>query len=212
MSMKNFLSILILLLPGFLSGQHFNGGLVAGGVVSQLDGDTYEGYHKFGFLGGGYVNYRISKHSQLQLEMQYIQKGSRKNANLEKGDPDSYLLRLHYMEIPVMYQYIFMDKLYAEAGVAPDVLLGSYEEKDGLEVPYNTVPLRKITLGGIIGVSWALTNHLKAGFRMHYSLLSIRESQPEGYPEGFKRFLFETGQFHNLMSVSISWDFKSMHR
>lgn len=208
--MKKILNLLILLLPVCVFGQHFNGGLVVGGVVSQIDGDTYEGYHKYGFHGGGFVNYRLSKHSQLQLEMQFIQKGSRKNANLEKEDPGSYLLRLNYLEVPVLYQYIFMNKLYAEVGLAPDVLLGNYEEKDGLEVPYNTVPLRKITLGGIIGVSYALTRHLKTGFRMHYSLLSIREPQPEGYPEGFKRFLFETGQFNNLMSLSISWDFKPM--
>jgi hypothetical protein len=196
------------MLPVFGFTQQFNGGVIAGGLVSQVDGDTYEGYHKFGFLGGGYVNLRVSEHSQFQMELEYIQKGSRKLSDLENGDPSSYLLRLHYMEVPVLYQYILNNRFFAEIGPAMDVLLGSYEEQDGLETPYNKVPLRNITLSGIAGVAYALTNHLKVGFRFNYSLLSIRVPQPDGYPESYRHILFETGQYNNLMSLSLSWDFK----
>jgi hypothetical protein len=112
------------------------------------------------------------------------------------------------MEVPVLYQYIMKGRFFAEVGPAVDVLLGSYEEKDGLEVPYNTVPLRNITLSGIAGFAWAMTSHLKVGFRFNYSLLSIRVTQPDGYPEGYRHILFETGQYNNLMSLSLSWDFK----
>lgn len=203
--MKRVLFIFLFLLPGIVFSQRFNGGIMAGGLVSQLDGDTYQGYHKFGFMGGAYVNYRFSNHSQLQMELEYIQKGSRKN--FDSLSLSSYLLRLHYLEVPVLYQFFLNEKLYLEIGPAADVLLGSYEEKDGLEVPYNTVPLRNVTLAGIFGVSYSLNTHLKAGFRFNYSLLSIRVPQPNGYPEGYRKILFETGQYNNLMSLSLSWEF-----
>lgn len=203
--MKRLLFSLLIFLPVLVFAQRFNGGIIAGGNVSQLDGDTYQGYHKFGFLGGAYVNYRFSRHSQVQMELEYIQKGSRKNG--DSVDVSTYLLRLHYLEIPVLYQFFLNDKLSLEIGPAADVLLGSYEEKDGLEVPYNTMPLRNVTLAGIFGVSYFLTDHLKADFRFNYSLLSIRQPSSDGYPEGYRKILFETGQYNNLMSLSLSWDF-----
>jgi hypothetical protein len=207
--MKQSFWLLFVLLPLASLSQEFNGGIIAGGVISQVDGDTYDGYHKFGYLAGAFVNLRISPHSAFQLEMEYIQKGSRKNADLEKEDYKSYLLRLHYLEIPVLYQYTFARRLVAEIGPAADVLLGSYEEKDGYEVPYNTVPLRRVTLSGILGVSSYLTHHLRAGIRFNYSLLSIRVQQPDGYPEGYRKILFEYGQFNNVLSLSLLWDFKT---
>jgi hypothetical protein len=188
--------------------QPFNGGIMAGGIISQIDGDTYSGYNKLGILGGAYVNYRFSDYFQMQLELAYIQKGSRKNADLENEDYKSYLLRLHYLEVPLLMQLYLHKRLLAEIGPAADVLLGSYEVSDGLEVPYNTVPLRNVTLSGIAGVSWLVTNHLKINYRFSYSLLSIRQPQPDGYPEGYRKILFETGQYNNLMSFSVCWDFK----
>jgi hypothetical protein len=198
----------VVLLSSAVCAQPFNGGLMAGGIVSQVDGDTYQGYHKLGFLGGAYVNYRFSDFIQMQMELEYIQKGSRKNADLEKGDVSSYLLRLHYMEVPLLVQCYLNKRLIGEIGPAADVLLGSYEEKDGLEVPYNTVPLRNVTLSGIAGVSWMVNHHLRINYRFNYSLLSIRQTQPDGYPEGYRKILFETGQYNNMMSLSVCWDFK----
>jgi len=186
--------------------QQFNAGILAGGLVSQVDGDNWNGYHKYGFLAGGYVNLKISPHSSFQMEMEYIQKGSRKNADSANLADQTYLLRLNYLEIPVLYQYTFARRFSAEIGPAADILLGSYEESDGLEVT-NTVPLRGLTLSGIIGISGYITRHLKANFRFNYSLLSIRNATAP-YPPGYRKILFEWGQFNNVMSLSLFWDFK----
>lgn len=198
---------LILILPLVSAAQKFNGGILAGGIVSQVDGDTWVGYHKFGFLIGGYVGLRVSPHSSFQMEMEYIQKGSRKNADLETSDMSSYLLRLHYLEIPLLYQYTFARRFSVEVGPAADVLLGSYEEMDGIPDP-PTEPLRQVTLAGIIGVSAYITGHLKAGFRFNYSLISIRNTTAP-YPASYRKILFEYGQYNNVLSLSLSWDFKA---
>lgn len=183
--------------------QKFNGGILVGGVVSQVDGDTWDGFHKFGFLGGAYVSLRVSPHSSFQMEMEYIQKGSR-NADTVNVLNQEYLLRLHYLEIPVLYQYTFARRFSVEAGPAIDILLGSLELSNGSEFP-NAVPLRPVTLAGIIGVNGYITRHLKANFRFNYSLLSIRN----GIGNGYRKILFEYGQYNNVLSLSLCWDFKT---
>jgi hypothetical protein len=198
--------LLLLLFAMHGSAQRFNGGIVAGGLISQVDGDTWQGFDKFGFLAGAFVSLRLSPHSSFQMEMEYIQKGSRKNADLEMDDFSTYLLRLHYLEIPVLYQYTFARRFGVEAGPAVDVLLGSYEEMGGVPDP-PTEPLREVTLSGIIGLTAYITKHLKAGFRFNYSLLSIRNTTAP-YPESYRKILFEYGQYNNVLSLSLSWDFK----
>jgi len=228
----HLLILILICLPFAGLAQKFNAGIVAGGLVSQVDGDNWGGYHKFGFLAGGYVSLHVFKHntwridsltnlndnivydsiriqanSSFQMEIEYIQKGSRKNADLEKDDIYSYLLRLHYLEIALLYQYNFTKRFSLEAGPAADILLDYYEESDGYEVD-NTVPLRGVTLSGILGVSGYITRHLKANFRFNYSLISIRNATAP-YPPGYRKILFEWGQYNNVMSLSLFWDFKA---
>jgi hypothetical protein len=205
--MRRLIVLMICILPLASAAQKFNGGIIAGGIVSQVDGDTWAGYYKLGFLAGAFVSLRLSPHSSFQMEMEYIQKGSRKNANLETGDLNSYLLRLHYLEIPVLYQYTFARRFAAEIGPAADVLLGSYEEVNGMANP-PTEPLRQVTLSGIIGLSAYITSHLKAGFRFNYSLISLRNTTAP-YPAAYRKILFEYGQYNNVLSLSLSWDFKA---
>ena len=124
--MKRIAFFILILLPFTGLTQRFNGGVLAGGLVSQIDGDTWVGYHKFGYLGGGFVSLRLSPRSSFQLEMEYIQKGARQNADTVTNTGTTYLTRLHYLEIPLLYQFTFAKRFQAEAGPAADVLLGSY--------------------------------------------------------------------------------------
>ena len=202
--MKKIVFLILILLPFMGLTQKFNGGILAGGLVSQVDGDNNEGYHKFGFLGGAFVCLKISPRSSFQLEMEYIQKGAKQNADTVTNTGTTYLTRLHYLEIPLLYQFTFAKRFQAEAGPAADVLLGSYEEVNGQEVPYITTPYRTVTLCGIAGISCFITDHLKAGFRFNYSLLSIRN----GYGYGQRKILFEAGQYNNVLSLALSWYFK----
>lgn len=194
-----------------LFAQQFDAGILAGGLISQVDGDNWAGYSKLGYLGGGFVSLELSPHSSLQMEMEYIQKGSRKPANIDSGDYMTYLLRLHYLEIPLLYQYTFLKRFSVEAGPAMDVLLGYSEQGDGNEVP-NKYPFRRVTLTGIIGASGYITRHLKATFRWNYSLLSLRQPQAPGdRGKTWRKIFFEVGQFNNVLSLSLSWQFKGRH-
>ncbi|MBC8314924.1 MAG: PorT family protein [Bacteroidetes bacterium] len=198
---------LIFFLRCDLIAQRFDGGILAGGLISQVDGDRWGGYTKVGFLGGGFVHLELSPHSSLQLEMEYIQKGSKKPTFYQENDYHSYLLRLHYLEIPILYQFTFLKRISVEAGPAVDVLLGFNEEVDGSEVP-NDYPFRRVTLAGIVGVSGYISRHLKATFRFNYSLFSLRQPQPDRRPEAWRKVLFDWGQYNNVLSLSVSYQFK----
>jgi hypothetical protein len=184
--------------------QRFNGGILAGGLVSQVDGDNNEGYHKVGCLGGGFVSLRISPRSSFILEMEYIQKGARKNADTLTNMDTTFLNRLNYLELPLLYQYTFAKRVQAEIGPAADIFLGSYQEVNGLEPPYLTVPYRTLSVCGIVGISCFITDHLKAGFRFSYSLMSIRTESVAGS----RKLLFEYGQYNNVLSLALYWYFK----
>ena len=202
--MKKIVLLIILFLPFAGFTQTFNGGILAGGLVSQIDGDTWVGYHKFGYLAGGFVSLRLSPHSSFQLEMEYIQKGSKQNADSVTNTGNTYLTRLHYLEIPLLYQFTFAKRVQAEIGPVADVFLGSYEEVNGQEAPYTTVPYRAVNLCGIVGISCFITDHLKAGLRFNYSLMSTRTE----YVAGARKILFEVGQYNNVLSLGVSWYFR----
>ena len=199
-----FLLLLMVISSSSLQAQRFNAGLMLGGVTSQVDGDTYEGYHKWGYLGGGYVTLQISPHSSFQMELEYIQKGSRRVDTMARGG-NEYLLRLHYIEVPFLYQYTFKKRFYFEAGPAADITIGSLELFNGAAPP-GTVPLRPVTFTGIFGFGAYITNHLRINIRSNYSLNSIRSKNNYG---GYRRMLFETGQYNNVLSLSLLWDFKA---
>jgi hypothetical protein len=138
------------------------------------------------------------------MELEYIQKGSRRNDTSVSGG-DTYLLRLHYIEIPVLYQYTFKKRFYFEAGPVADISIGSLELRNEA-VPPTTVPLRPVTFSGIFGFGAYLTNHLRINVRSNYSLNSIRSKNDYS---GYRRILFETGQYNNVLSLSLLWDFKA---
>ena len=99
---KRFLFLFLIVFPCLLSAQGFNAGLRVGVVGSQVDGDTYEGFNKAGITAGLFVNRKLSDLFSLQLEMNYIQKGSRKPLD---DNNTYYLMRVTYIEVPVLLQW-----------------------------------------------------------------------------------------------------------
>ncbi|MCX6247188.1 MAG: porin family protein [Bacteroidetes bacterium] len=201
------LVVMMAMISPSLHAQRFNGGVMAGGVVSQVDGDYYGGYNKFGYLAGGFVSLKVSPSSSFQMELEYIQKGSRINSDSTNAG-NSYLMRFHYLEVPLLYQFTFAKRFSLETGPAMDVLLGSLEESNGIETQ-STIPLRNITVAGIFGVSGFITDHLKVNFRINYSLMSIRQTA-ESYPPSYRYIFWQKGQFNNLLSLSLLWYFKKV--
>lgn len=179
--------------------QKFEGGLLAGLCASQVAGDTYSGYDKAGIFAGGYVSLPLSKRMDIRLELDYIQKGSRKNPVPEKDDYNSYLMRLGYIEMPLLVQYHIGSKLIAEAGPAMSFLLHSSEKFNQEPISYNQFRKQNVSL--IAGISYRVTERISAGLRTNNSLISIRKDRVTGDVWRF----FDYGQFNDVLIFTFGY-------
>lgn len=194
------LSLTLILSTIYALPQEFTGGLKAGIVGSQVDGDGYRGFNKPGIFGGGYVNLRTSDLSAFQMEIAFVQKGSRKNPNYEMDDFEQYLLRTDYVELAILYQLLYSNKLAFEAGPAFGYLMHTYEERDQMET--HTVPFRKSVVNYIGGIYYFLNDRTGINLRVNNSILSLRDY--DRLPGDTYRF-FHYGQFHVSVVLAVQF-------
>ena len=161
--------------------QSFNAGLIAGATFSQVDGDSYYGFHKVGFTAGTYVSLPVANHFALQMELKYTQMGAHSSAKeiIEYNYP-AYNLRLHYAEIPLMLRYDFghftvygksLDNLALELGLSLDFLL---KYRGEIETATQMWKLNFFSVTGNFGLHYAFTKHLGIGARMMYSITPMQ--------------------------------------
>jgi len=148
--MKNFVPILfIFLFANILHAQNrFKVGLKVGISTSQVHGDTYEGFHKFGFDGGATLNAKINEKWKAQFEILFVQKGSKFIGDANKGDLRFYLMQLNYIEVPILFQYEHK-KFVLEIGPGVGYLINSKEYDQNGEV-INGIPFYPMEVSGSI--------------------------------------------------------------
>src|SRR5688572_20561360 len=136
-----FLIITIFFYPLLSKGQTFRAGAFAGLSTSQVSGDNLGGFDKAGLYAGGFVNIPMSEKWLLQMEITYIQKGSRPSKSDEEAGFPGIFPTLNYAEVPVLFIYKAKPKINIEAGLAFGVLVYSREEdifaEREIQRPYN---------------------------------------------------------------------------
>lgn len=197
MKIENLLFCLVFLFFGsFLFGQQFNGGLLGGLSMSEISGDRLTGPNKAGVYAGGFVNTYISKKSSFQMELDFIQKGSRKNPDT-LDNSNYYLLRLSYIEMFLHYKWDFSELFTLEAGPSFGVLIKSYEEADGqilTEPPFNTGDL---SLN--VGLFFSLTQRWRFNARYSNSILAVR---PHASGQTYQ---WNQGQYNEVLSFTFHY-------
>lgn len=198
--MKNAVFIMFLVLTLTAQAQkRFKVGIKAGLSTSQVDGDTYGGYNKAGFDGGIFVTGKINDKWTAQMEMLFIQKGSKHNSNPDEGDLSYYDLRLNYMEVPILFQF-HQKKFTFEVGPSLGYLISNTEYNEFGEV-YKPVPFNTTEIGGGIGISYDLIKNVAVNWRYSYSLLPIRD-----YQSGVTRWN-NPGQRNNVLAFTLNYRF-----
>lgn len=176
---QRYAFLFFFLLTSFcVSGQKFEGGLQLGLVGSQVAGDTYSGYNKAGINAGGWVNFSVAPKSKFQMELVYIQKGSRENPNYEKNKMDAYLMQLGYAALPVLYRHQYSDFLSFEAGLSLNVLIHQRETFNGYETIDSPFSATNVCL--LAGLSAKVNERLRINIRTDNSLNSIRRNRVTG--------------------------------
>ena len=205
--MKKFIFLcLSIFIFASLQAQNFNGGIVAGMIASQYDGDSYAGFNRLGGTAGGFVNYQLHKKWIGQMEMKYIQKGSYRSPDQNSSSPVEYDLRLNYVEVPFLIKYNFKYHLSFEAGMGLAYLFSSREEVNGIPAdPLNNSPFRKLEWDYQIGGYYSFLDKWAINIRYMYSILPIR-SHAGGGVWGTNR-----GEYNNLISFSLHYQFKNFN-
>lgn len=181
------------------SQQRFVAGLKAGISTTQVSGDTYSGYNKAGIIAGGYVRAVLNEKWTGQMEMMYIQKGSRHNGNPDKGDYTYYYLGVNYIEVPLLFQY-HQSKFTYEFGPSYNVLINSKETLNGYEVK-GVKPFNTSGLSINIGASYAILNNLSINWRFSNSITPIR-----AHASGASKW-YNPGQMNDVLAFTLNYTF-----
>jgi hypothetical protein len=201
--MKKVICILLFLAFGkaLLNAQtRFRPGVKLGLSTTQVHGDTYAGFHKTGPAGGLLLNAKLSEKWYGQFEMLYIQKGSRHNANPEAGDYVFYLMKLNYIEVPVLFQYK-LKKFVFELGPGFGYLINAREFDYYGEIS-NAPPFRKYEISASVGINYVFLKRLTINWRYTNSLLPIRT-----FSNSSVATVYNPGQRSNVMAFTLNYIF-----
>ncbi|OYT17829.1 MAG: hypothetical protein B7C24_00790 [Bacteroidetes bacterium 4572_77] len=199
--LKFFLLVLVVFgLNTHIRAQQFTGGIMAGLVGSQVAGDPSSGYNKLGFYSGAFTHRQFTLKSGAQLEIYYIQKGARENPTKENGQVQ-YLMRIQYIEIPLLYTYTINPKLDLQTGLAFSYFIGTAYEEYNFNQSVPNTPFHKASATFILGIDYKINDNLSANFRTNNSITPIRD-----HASGQKRF-FNRGQYSDALCFGLVYTF-----
>ena len=179
-----------------VSAQNFEGGALLGLTASQIDGDNYRGYNKVGLQGGGWVRRMFTYTLAGQMELRYVQKGALKTAS--SGDPTYTKTSLHYIDIPLIAQYIYNEDVVIELGIGPEILMSSKIEDENGALPIDP-EYNRFTMSAIAGIGYRFLEVYSFHFRFNYSILPIR-----AHPSG-QSYLLNQGHYSNVLSFAFHY-------
>ena len=214
--MKQYLLLIgfIFLLATQMLAQEFYAGATGGLVLSQVDGDSFGGYNKFGASGGLFVRNTFGDTWSFRMELKYIQKGS---VATILSNPLStygyYKMSLNYIEIPFLFEYNFKhlkippkidwnfnNRLHLAGGLYLGYLYKALED-EGPGPNDATSTFTKIEIGGQWGVTWFIGDHLAFDYRFSYTFLPIRFSPNTTY------YYWVNWEFNRVMTFSLMYQF-----
>ena len=187
------------------SSQAFRGGFLAGVSTSQVTGDGYGGFNKAGLEFGAFVNTKISEKMLAQFEIEFIQKGSRKNPDSGSTVVDRLILRMDYVQVPILLKY-YQNSFYIEGGLYAGLLLNFYMEDENGEItdyvldgPFK--PIKSTDFGYLMGLGYEFKEHYALNTRFSNSITNVKE-----YESGAQRWL-DSGWRHIVVSFYPSVHF-----
>lgn len=164
--------IFVTLLCNTVRSQSFSGGIKAGISTTQIDGDGYAGFDKFSPSFGAFILYPISDKIYLQLELGYVQKGSRDKADPSKNKFSSYRIALDYIELPISVKY--SKKRYVIlGGLDVNSLVNSEVTNEIGIVDPSPFSFKRFEIAYHIGTDIKVTKHLSFDIRYTRSFLPI---------------------------------------
>jgi len=196
MAKKILIPMLFLFVVNMANAQRFDGGALLGFNATQVEGDTYKGYHKPGTVAGFYVETDIAPAIFAAMEIKYSQKGARKKST--EKDPTKYIMRLNYIDLPIYMAFRTSENSAIIGGISTGFLISGKELNEYGEFPTEDQnPFNTIDLQPLIGFQFDFLENLKADLRFAMSVLPVR-----GKPEG-TTYYWKNNQFNNVITLAL---------
>jgi hypothetical protein len=195
-------------IPNELSAQRIQGAIIAGGNLSQVDGDEIFGFNKLGFNGGLGAVVPFGKNFQFSIETLYSQKGSYQGPQYEDTDTagnvttGEYKVNLSYLEVPVMLLYNDKDVITGGVGFSYGRLVRVREYEHGQRIEttaLNDGPYDRNDFSVLADIRFRIFRQFKLNLRYTYSLAKIRTRE-------YENLLGDTwtrDQFNNTISLRL---------
>ena len=185
--------LLFYLVTGICLSQNFNAGIICGINTSQVSGDNLSGFNKLGVRLGGFVN-RDNGSFITQLELQYINKGSREHIDNQTYQ-EGYRFDLNYIEIPCIIKKPLSKKHLIEAGASVAYILSWSETLNGYLEP--SLDVNKLDYNLHIGLDYKINNNLYVNSRLSNSIFPIRK-----HSSG-QTYQWNRGQYNTCLSFIV---------
>ncbi len=200
MSKRIFFICLFTFSVQLLHAQNFHAGVIGGISTTQVAGDQLSGFNKVGIIAGGFVNKSFGDKIGLQMEIIFIQKGSRKPVDPNNNNA-FYVMRVSYFEVPLLLKWQAAQKFNIEAGPSFGTLVFSEEETEwGVYQP--VVPFKTFDLSANIGLSYTLSEKITVNTRLSNSVIPIRD-----FPAGYLFAFFDRGQYNTVLAFTLHCQF-----
>lgn len=210
--MKSFIHLIFILIfftaTGFSFGQKpvFSMGVVGALNTSQVSGDDLWGFNQFGAYGGLCLKAQMDEQKSFQFHIAYSQKGSRMPSNTNGA---VYVLRLNYIDVPVIYTYRFQKKkirnVHGEFGLVNSYLV-NYNERNILGEITPARPFKKYESSLMIGLGYWISHGCYFSLRYVNSVLPIRDHISSA------TYRFNRGQYNTVVQFSLNYFFKKSEK
>jgi hypothetical protein len=197
--------VLFLFVISFTHAQKFHGGFTAGLSAAQITGDQLSGFNKAGLCAGAFSNVYLGSKSILQLEINFIQKGSRKT--VKENDYSYYKLNLNYIEATLAYRFVLTKRLLVDLGPQLGVLMKTENVEDGTDSDGNLLYLpgrpafKRFDLSAFGGLSYNFFNNMFVFARYSTSIIPVRGER--GHPAQ----RLDRLQYNSAIIVGLQFEF-----
>lgn len=200
---KILISLLLLVTVHLAEAQRFQGGLLGGFNASQVEGDNFKGYNKPGILAGGFVQTDLAPAIFAGMEIKYSQKGSRKRMKPKDPEPEKYIMRLGYIDIPLFVGFRTHEWGAVLAGLTPGYLIHGKEFNELGEFPEeDRHPFNNFDLQPFLGFQYDMLDQVKLDLRFALSVIPVR-----GHPgEDATNYYWLNNQFNNVISLALYYN------
>ncbi len=172
--------------------------LQVGGFGSQVGGDGLSGFDKFNFGAGIGVSTALREEFYMEMELNFVQKGSKQRTDPDKFGQDQYKMDLWYLQIPILFEYRYNDKFGGAIGPAFGALVSS-KETDFYGEIQNQPEFNSLDFSLVIGGRYYLSKRFMAELRLDQSLAPIRSKG-----SGISRRL-KGRQYNTVLGVFLSY-------